>query len=250
MLAYQPLLPLPRPAWARMRSVRRPFHPSHHAGPYRLPHEVRTHLASALASFRNREAAFALATFIARFWSMSGRVVGSFPIDRRALADHPDLALTEAQVRGAIRTLEAVGYLERAIPPKGSRHRLTSGGELHRKVILFAFGGDYAPHFIKANRRAAAARGRAPGERRSIPAETARQPSVGIPVTSPLKSPKGKSVAVSQVIMGELRKRPPSPTEPNSQLEAALARLEEGYRQSRGRLATSPEPHPAPKASI
>ena len=41
------------------------------------------------------------------------RVALPSPIDRRALADRPDLQLTEARVRGAIRTLEAVGFARR-----------------------------------------------------------------------------------------------------------------------------------------
>src|SRR4051794_10872065 len=81
-----------------------------------------------------------------------------FPIDRRALANHPDLGLTEAKVREAIRTLEKVGFLDRAIPGKGSRHKLTGTGELHRKPVLFQFGSDYAASFSMANRRAQAAR--------------------------------------------------------------------------------------------
>ncbi len=89
-----------RPLQARVRSVRRPFRPSQGEGPYRLPHEVRDRLTSALASFRNRDAAFTLATFLARFWSVPGRVAECFPIDRRALAAHEGLELTEARVRG------------------------------------------------------------------------------------------------------------------------------------------------------
>ena len=72
--------------------------------------EAKTIVAASLAPFRNREAAFTLAVFLARFWSVPGRVSGSFPIDRRALADRPDLGLTEKRVRNAIRTLEAVGF--------------------------------------------------------------------------------------------------------------------------------------------
>ncbi len=126
--------------------------------PYRLPHDVRDRLTAALAPFRNREAAFTLATFLARFWSVSGRVAGSFPIDRRALAAHEGLELTEARVRGAIRTLEAVGFLERALAPSGSRYKATEDG-LHRKPILFVFGSEYGLAFISANKRAQAARG-------------------------------------------------------------------------------------------
>jgi hypothetical protein len=91
---------------------------------------------------------------------------GSFPIDRRALADHAGLNLTEARVRGAIRTLEAVGFLDRAIPAPGSLYKPTADG-LHRKPVLFVFGSDYAPAFIAANKRAAA-RDRRLGERRPV----------------------------------------------------------------------------------
>jgi hypothetical protein len=206
--------------------MRRPFHPSQGRGPYRLPHDIRDRLVAALTPFRNRDAALSLAVFVSRFWSMPGRVVGSFPIDRRELADRADLGLTEARVRGAIKTLEAVGFLERAIPAPGSTHKPTENG-LHRKPILFVFGSAYGPAFIAANERAAAARGRRSGERRPIPAETARRPSPTVPEDSGLKSPKGKSVADPQVIMGEIRKRglPPQASESDPKLEAALEQL-------------------------
>src|SRR4051794_12272971 len=154
MPAVQPLLPLPRPARARVRSLRRPFTPSRNAGPYRLPHDVWDRLGTALACYRNRDAAFSLAVFLGRFWSAPSRITSAFPIDRRALANRPDLGLTEAQVRGAIRALEAAGFLDRTIPGKGSRHKLTGTGELHRKPVLFQFGSDYASSFSLANRRA------------------------------------------------------------------------------------------------
>src|SRR3954469_2155079 len=123
MSAVQPLLPLPRPARARVRSLRCPFTPSRNAGPYRLPHDVCDRLVSALAPARNRAAALALAVFLGRFWSIPSRIMSAFLIDRRELADRADLGLTEAQVRGAVRALEEVAFLDRAIPSKGSRHK-------------------------------------------------------------------------------------------------------------------------------
>src|SRR3954451_24890807 len=160
-----PLLPFPHPALRRSRSTRRPFTPSPSAGPYRLPRDVRDRLAAALVPFRNRDAAFALAVFLGRYWSTPNRLLQAFPIDRRELADHAALGLTEARVRGAIRALEEVGFLDRAVA-SGSTHRPTPEG-LHRKPVLFMFGAEYSPLFSAANRRASAARGRRSGSRRT-----------------------------------------------------------------------------------
>src|SRR3954453_7230600 len=135
-----PLLPLPRPPSSRRRGSRRPFAPSS-AGVYRLPHDVRDRLAGALTPYRNRDAAFALAVFLGRFWSTPARLLAAFPIDRRELADHGALGLTEARVRGAIRALEEVGFLDRAVA-SGSTHQPTPDG-LHRKPVLFLFGSGY-----------------------------------------------------------------------------------------------------------
>ncbi len=104
-----PLLPFARPAPGRSRSNRRSFTPAS-AGPYRLPHDVRDRLTAALVPYRNRDAAFALATFLGRFWSTPSRLLTAFPIDRRELANHAALGLTEGRVRGAIRTLELVAF--------------------------------------------------------------------------------------------------------------------------------------------
>jgi hypothetical protein len=215
--------------------VRRPFHPSKGEGPYRLPNGVRDHLAAALAGFRNRDAAYALAVFLARFWSSPGRIVEAFPIDRRALADHPELQLTEKRVRGAIRTLEEVGFLDRAVA-SGSRYKATEEG-LRRKPILFQFGSDYASDFIAANRRAAAARGGRSDERRAISPSNASRPSVAVSVASNAKGPKNRNPSEKTVLMGPIVKRsglPPEASEPNPRLEAALDRLLQGIRQSRG----------------
>lgn len=236
MLAHQSILPIRQPGTARLRSVRRAFHPLPPPGPYRLPHEAHERLTTALASFKNRDAAYALAVFVARYHSTPSRIIDAFPIDRRALANRPDLGLTEDRVRGAIRTLEAVGFLDRAIA-SGSTHKKTGDGELHRKPILFRFGADYVPAFVAANRRAAAARGRHSGERRALASSSAPSRSTVFPVASPLKSPKATGVLESPVPMGEIKREsslPPQASEPNPKLEAALDRLLQGIRQSRG----------------
>ncbi len=221
MSTVQPLLPLSRPPRARVRSLRRPFIPSRNAGPYRLPRDIRDQLSCALASFRNRDAAYALAVFLARFWSTPSRITSAFPIDRRELADRADLGLTEAQVRGAIRALEEVGFLDRAIPGKGSRHRLTGAGELHRKPILFQFGRDYGSSFSRANQRAQKTRERHSGARRALLAPVTASRAF---TASALSSPKNKISGASKVLMGELKPRLPEPTNLNPKLEAALDR--------------------------
>jgi hypothetical protein len=216
-------LELPRRC-ERRGPQRRPFHPTP-AGPYKLPHDVQDRLVAALAPFRNREAALALAVFLGRFWSMPGRVALPFPIDRRALADRPDLGLTEKRVRSAIRTLEAVGFLARAVT-SGSRYKATEEG-LRRKPIPFVFGSDYAPAFSAANARAAAARGRQEGARRPETPDSARGPSVAS-AEARACGPKGKSEAKPLVIMGPLVKKsgiPPRASVPDANLEAALERL-------------------------
>ena len=231
-----PLLPLPRLPSIRRRGSRRPFTPSS-AGPYRLPHDVRDRLAAALAPCRNRDAAFALATFLGRFWSTPARLLAAFPIDRRELAAHAALGLTEAQVRGATKTLEEVAFLSRAVT-SGSTHKPTPHG-LHRKPVLFMFGAEYGPLFGAANRRAAAARERRSGARRGPPGPAAvRRSSTGLPAARPLISPKSKSSEASKVIMGEIRPAladlPALPPPPPA-FEAALNRFKKAFEESRPR---------------
>src|SRR4051812_48563339 len=173
MPTVQLLLLEPRAPRPRLRHVRRPFTPSCEGGPYRLPHDVRDHLGAALTSFRNRDAAFALAVFIGRFWSAPGRIEQAFPIDRRALANRPDLWLTEAKVRGAIRTLERAGFLDRVEPDRGSRYQRIDTGGLHRKPVCFRLGLAYRASFEAANKRAQERRERQGSARRAL-----RRPNV------------------------------------------------------------------------
>jgi biotin operon repressor len=200
-----------------------------------LPRDVQDRLATALAPFRNREAAFTLAVFLARFWSSPGRISEAFHIDRRALAEHGDLDLSEKQIRSAIRTLEEIGFLDRAVT-SGSRYKATEDG-LRRKPIRFQFGSEYAPLFIAANNRAAAARGGHSGERRALAPSKAPSRSTVNFQASPLKGPKSKSEADRSVNLGPLVKEsglPAKAFDPDPSLEAALARFEEGFRRSRG----------------
>jgi hypothetical protein len=202
--------------FASLSAVRRPLGPSS-VGPYRLPRELEERLTAALRDFRNRDAALALAVFLARYWSSEKRLVIAFPIDRRALTDHPALGLTEARVRGAIAALEAVGFLDRDLPPKGSNYRATEAG-LRRKPVMWRFGSEYGVMFAKANARSRAARGTSTSTRRPTgpAAPTGARPEIIQPQVAQKESSPGKGV-----IMGD-RVAPPEPT---SGLEAALARL-------------------------
>jgi hypothetical protein len=179
---------------------------------------------------------FTLATFLARFWSSPARLVDTFHVDRRALAEHGELDLTEKQIRSALRVLEELGFLDRAVA-SGSRYKATEDG-LIRKPIRFQFGGEYAPLFISANRGAAARRERLSGSDRSQKVlVTNHQASAGLPVAQNAKGPKSKSEANRTVYLGPLVKKSGLPAmafDPGPRLEAALARLEEGFRQSRG----------------
>jgi hypothetical protein len=192
---------------------------------YRLPHDVRDRLSAALAGRRNRDACMALATFLGRFWTAPRRLGLPFMLDRRALAPVEALGLTEARVRGAIRALERVRFLER-MPTSGRTHQATPEG-LHRKPIPFTFAADYRTLFDKANKRAAVARDRRSRiERSPMPARPSRPPSA-VPagaVSRLANSPKYTSSEAAKVYLGEKRSKPPAPSELNPALEAALER--------------------------
>ncbi len=196
-------------------------------------------LIVSLAPFRNREAAYALAVFLARFWSSPGRIVEAFTIDRRALSEGnssaaEDLNLTEKRIRSAIATLEEIGFLDRAVT-SGSKYKPTENG-LRRKPIRFTFGSEYFPLFDAANRRAAARRERGSASRQSQTLVSSHRVSTASAEARPLKGPKSTSEAESSMHLGPLVKSgiPPKASEPNPRLEAALDRLLQGIRQSRG----------------
>jgi hypothetical protein len=207
-----PLGRIPLPRLCRHR--RRPFLPRESVGPYKLPRGLSERLTVALAGYRNAEASYELAIFLARYWSAPNRIDQPFPIDRRALQGHSDLALSEGQIRGAIKTLERVGFLERVIPEGGSRYRATEEG-LHRKPILFRFGTDYVVGFRAACKRSVPNQRRVT-DTRSIPAATI--------------SPKDRIPSKPSVLMGSVVKAA-KPSEPNPAFEAALDRFKRAFEE-------------------
>lgn len=216
-VGYLPSLPgidLPRRFRPSQRRRRDPFSPGAPVGPYRLPSGVSEALGRLLAPFRNREATFALAVFLARHWSSRDRLGREFPICRRSLADHPKLGLSEGRIKGAIALLERVGFIERPLTVKGSGYRATEEG-LRRKPILFRFGAWFAGAFQEANRKAGKAR---QATKVTGVIGTARPP--GRPVTN-----LTKRNPIGTVIMGKIERAIEDAvvTEPNSPLEQALA---------------------------
>ena len=189
---------------------------------YRLPHDVRDRLAAALKPLRNRDACMALATFIGRFWTAPKRLGVPFVLDRRALAPVEALGLSEARIRGAIRALERVGFLDRAVTG-GRTHQRTPDG-LHRKPVAFVFGADYRDAFSLANKRAQAARDRRLRAGRTAAPAAPQRASTAPLVARPTNSPKYKPSKAIKVHLGEKRAAAPPPTDPNPKLEAALAR--------------------------
>jgi hypothetical protein len=203
------------------RRSRRKFVALGQSGPYRLPRAVQEQLEKSLTDFRNAETAYALAVFLGRFWSSPNRLDLPFPIDRRALSSHRDLDLSEGKIRGAIKTLEGVGFLERAAVGKGSRFRLKDT-ELHRKPVLFQFGREFRDLFAKANQRTKPAN----PTRRALPS---RSPS---PTTN---SPKNRIPNPTVLLMGDVTKaseRTVAPIAPNPRLEDAIARLGHAIREA------------------
>jgi hypothetical protein len=206
-----------------------------HPCAYRLPRDVRDRLTAALQSRRNRDACMALATFIGRFWTAPRRLGLPFMLDRRALAPVEALGLSEARVRGAIRALEAAGFLER-IPVAGRTHQRTPDG-LHRRPIAYRIARDYADAFALANTRAQTARERRLGDRRCQISAQPQRSSVAVPAARPTNSPKWNPSEASRSIWARSVPRAPTAPEPNPNLEAALdrwRRAAEGQRPGGG----------------
>jgi hypothetical protein len=195
------------------------------SGEYRLPRAVADRLDTALQGRKNAPACLALAHFLARFWSSPRRLLCAFPIDRRALAEHEALGLTEARVRGALAVLVEVGFLARYEPEAGKRYQRTEGG-LQRRAVLHRFGEEFGVEFSKANARAQAKRGTPAPARRTTNltggqvSRAANVPAGHIEHRARFSQLAQKqAIGGSRVIMGE-EVRPV----PDSPLELALAK--------------------------
>ncbi len=128
-------------------------------------------------------------------------------------------------MRRAVRALENVGFLDRTLPEKGSAYRAVGpAGELHRKPVLFRFGGEYAPLFAAANNRAAATCGGRKRPRRVTSLAPVPQPSAARVMAPGVKSPKNKSEAEPKVLMAEVVRRLPESSLQKSALDSALER--------------------------
>lgn len=216
------------------RRARGPWTPTAPAGPYKLPRAVLDRLCVVLGGFRNADAAYALAVFLGRFWSAPGRLDRAFPVDRRALTDHANLGLTEGQVRGALRVLETIGFIEREFVAGSRLYQRTATGP-HRRPITFRFGREFSPAFREANARAQAARGTPSPARRPVAPLNASRPSTGLLEAPSLRLPIAMSVA-GNLLMGSAGREPAKrgfrevreapAIEPGSDLGSALARLQ------------------------
>lgn len=213
--ATKTMMPLPP---ARRRA---PWVPTSPEGPYRLPPGIRDRLSAALAGFKNRDAAFILALFLARYWSSPRKLLCAIPVDRRALAEHEALGLSEARVRGALAVLVEVGFLARYEPAAGKKYQRTESG-LRRRAVLHRFGEEYAVAFANANTRAQAARGApAPARRPAPPRPEPRQaPAASVAARRAPQVAQKQVLGGAVVFMGE--ERPPSP------LEEAIEKLRRG----------------------
>lgn len=199
---------------------------------YALPRRISEQLEGALTGCPYKTEVMSLATFLGRFWSLPTKLQMAFHVDRRALAGRADLGLSEKRVRRALETLVALGFLMRQ-PDKGSAYRMTDEG-LRRKPALYRFGAAWWSIFAKACRKAAGvvkdAVSRVAGHQAPLLQPTA-------PHGQKMGGPKRIADLETPVHMGPAAKPSGFPAlafNPDPKLEAALARLEEGFRRSRG----------------
>lgn len=131
---------------------RDPFEPADDSGsPYRLNKSVRRAALAVLRDFPSRESAYRLLTFLGRFQAHPENLGRLFPVDRRALAGHKALGLSENQVRGGLKALEQAGVLIRAHKERKHAYQRTAEG-LRRTPIQFSFSPLFHSLFVALNR--------------------------------------------------------------------------------------------------
>ncbi|WP_106335912.1 hypothetical protein [Alsobacter soli] len=122
--------------------------PSSYSGGYRLPGLISERIRIMLASFKNKEAAFKLFVFLARFHTGWRSGMRRMTIDRRKLAGHPALKLTEDQIKGAIKTLRAAFLLEQIPYAEAYADGLCRNpGEPQMRAAWYAFSAEIAALF-------------------------------------------------------------------------------------------------------
>lgn len=134
------------------RGRREAFEPADDPGsPYRLNKNVRRAALAALRDFPSRASAYRLLTFLGRFQAHPENLGRLFPVDRRALAGHKELGLSENQVRGGLKALEQAGVLIRAHKERKHAYQRTAEG-LRRTPNHFSFSPLFHSLFAALNR--------------------------------------------------------------------------------------------------
>lgn len=198
------------------RGRRDAFHPPEDTGsPYRLSKMARRAASAALGPYRSRETAYRLLSFLARMWTHPERIGRSWPVDRRALASHSLLGLTEGEVRGALRVLEMAGVVVREPMAKRDVYRPTADG-LRRTPIAYRFAPLFLSLFQAANRWKAI---RERQKAHLVMRATATDP----------KANNSYSSWAKPLFMGSEKKAPEGRVlaDPGSPLESALSKLRE-----------------------
>lgn len=131
--------------------LRRLWTPESWSGNYRAPRVIVERLQQAISHFRNRDAVFKLAIFLARYHSGPKTIGRQFVIDRRRLDGHPNLGLTEARIRGAIKGLLEIGFMEVATPDEAPERNY---GCKERAVLFYRFSGEFAKILTSLSRKA------------------------------------------------------------------------------------------------
>ena len=104
-----------------------------------------------------------LAVFIARKQSGPRRLLTTFPLDRRALALLPDLDLTVDTIRGAIKTLIKIGFVENVPDTESKLYRQGDNGP-QRLPLKYQFSYE----FHKIFRYIAYRMSQSPGSRQNL----------------------------------------------------------------------------------